>query len=63
MPRKQLVAVRVVVVLFNNNTVGGDVVVLMVGCLVEFVKGFCNLENIRVLLVLLTIECRKKIVC
>jgi hypothetical protein len=38
--------VRVVVVVFNDNAGGGDVVVLMVGCLVEFVKGFRNLENI-----------------
>ncbi len=46
MPREQLVATRVVLVIFNDNSWGGNVVVLMVGCLVEFVKGFCNLENI-----------------
>ncbi len=44
-PREQFVAVRVVVVVFNDNARGGRQVVLMVGCLVEFVKGFRNLEN------------------
>jgi hypothetical protein len=53
MPRDQFVAVRVVVVIFNDNAGGGNVVVLMVGCLVEFLKVFCNLENIGVFLVLL----------
>ncbi len=47
-PRKQLVAARIVIVIFNDNAGGGNMVVLMVGCLVEFVKGFCNLENIGV---------------
>ncbi len=39
-PREQLVAALIVVVVFNDNARGGHVVVLMVGCLVEFVKGF-----------------------
>ena len=51
-PRKQLVAARIVIVIFNDNAGGGNMVVLMVGCLVEFVKEFCNLENIEVFLVL-----------
>jgi hypothetical protein len=58
-PRDQLVATHIVVIVFNDNVGGGDVVVLMVGCLVEFVKGFCNLENIEVYLVLL-LSVRKK---
>jgi hypothetical protein len=53
MPREQLIAARVIVIVFNNNAGGGNVVVLMVGCLVEFVKGFRNLENMGVFLVLL----------
>ena len=50
-----LVAARVVVFVVNDNALGGDVVVLMVGCLVEFVKEYCNQENIGVLGVLLLI--------
>ena len=38
-----------------DNARGGDVVVSMVGCLVEFVKEYCNQENIGVLGVLLLI--------
>jgi hypothetical protein len=53
MPREQLVATLVVVVIFNNNARGGKAVVLMEGCLVGFMKGFHNLENIGVFFVLL----------
>jgi hypothetical protein len=53
--RAQLVAARVVVVVVKDNARGGDKVVSMVGCLVEFVKEYCNQENIGVLRVLLLI--------
>jgi hypothetical protein len=53
--RTQLVAVHVVVVVINDNARGGDKVVSIVGCLVEFVKEYCNQENIGVLGVLLLI--------
>ncbi len=59
-PRKQLVAALFVVVVFNDNAGGGHVVVLMVGCLVEFVKGFVIW---RISFFGSTIECTKKIVC
>jgi hypothetical protein len=48
-----LEAARIVIIGFNDNAGGGDVVLFLVGCRVEFVKGFCNLENIEVFLVLL----------
>ena len=53
----QLVAVRVIVfvVMDNMGGGGGDMGVLMVGCLAEFVKEYCNQENIGVLGVLLLI--------
>ncbi len=51
----QLVAACIVVIVVNNNAGGGDVVVSMVGCLVEFVKEYSNQENIGVLGVLLLI--------
>ena len=38
MPREQLVVVRVVVVIINNNAGAGDVVEFMVGYVVELVK-------------------------
>ena len=50
-----MVAARVVVVVVNNNARGGDKLVSIVGCLVEFVKEYCNQENIGVLGVLLLI--------